>query len=65
MTHSGNTLSLAWPVTIADTLLEESGALGPAAHWVATTNAVIGGTNILTLTVHAAGSGFFRVRQPQ
>ncbi len=43
---------------IADTLLEESGALGSAAHWVATTNAVIGGTNILTLNVRAAGSGF-------
>jgi hypothetical protein len=64
MTRTGTTLSLAWPVTIADTLLEESGALGAGAHWVATTNAVIGGTNVFTLSVPAAGNGFFRVRQP-
>jgi hypothetical protein len=65
MAHAGNTLALAWPVTIADTLLEESGALGAGAHWLATTNAVIGGTNVYTLSVPAIGNGFFRVRQPQ
>jgi hypothetical protein len=65
MARTGNTLSLAWPVTIADSLLEESGMLGAGAHWVAGTNAVIGGTNIFTLNVPANGNGFFRVRQPQ
>jgi hypothetical protein len=65
MTRTGSTLSLSWPVSIADTLLEESGVLGSGAHWVATTNAITGGTNIYTLSLPAAGNGFFRVRQPQ
>jgi hypothetical protein len=65
MTPAGSTLLFAWPVTLADTLLEESGTLGSAAHWVATTNAVIGGSNIFSLNLPVAGNGFFRVRQPQ
>ncbi|HTY88603.1 MAG TPA: Ig-like domain-containing protein [Candidatus Acidoferrum sp.] len=65
MSRSGNTLSFTWPVTSADTLLEQSDVLGAAAHWTATTNAVMAGTNIFTLNLPAAGNGFFRVRQTQ
>jgi len=36
-----------------------------AAAWVATINAVLGGTNAAALNAPALGDGFFRVRQPQ
>ena len=65
MARAGNTLSFAWPVSAADTLLEESAALGSAAHWLALTNAVSGGSNSLSYSVPASGNGFYRVRQPQ
>lgn len=61
--QAGNSLSLSWPNTIADTLLEETIALGPFANWMPVTNAVSASQNTLSVTVSAAGNKFFRVRQ--
>jgi len=65
MSRAGNILSLTWPVTSADSLLEQSDVLGGAARWTATTSGVVGGMNIVTLNLPATGNGFFRVRQSQ
>lgn len=65
VTQAGGALTLLWPDTFADTLLEEAGSLGPNANWVAVTNSVELNLDTLTVTVPATtGQKFFRVRRP-
>jgi len=61
---SGNSISLQWPNTLADVVLEETDALGPNAVWVVVTNAASLNQNTLAVTVPATGNKFFRVRRP-
>ena len=56
-------LTLSWPNTIADTLLEGAVAFGPSANWLPVTNAVSVSQNTLSVTVSTTGNKFFRVRQ--
>ena len=60
----GNQMTLSWPSTIADTLLEGSGVLGPSAQWLWVTNTPAGGASLLSVTLPASGNEFFRVRRP-
>jgi len=63
VSHSANGISLAWPDTFADTILEEADTLGPNAKWVAATNTVGLHQNNLTVTVPAHGNKFYRIRR--
>ena len=60
---AGSSLTLSWPNTIADMLLEGTPALGSSANWAPVTNAVSVGQNTLSVTVSPTGNKFFRVRQ--
>lgn len=57
-------VTLSWPRSIADTLLEGSGVLGPAAQWQWVTNTPTVGPSLISLTLPAAGNEFFRIRRP-
>ncbi len=61
---AGSALSLSWPQTFADVVIEQSDALGVSAQWSAVTNVPSSGPNssILNLPV-GEGNRFFRVRQ--
>jgi Bacterial Ig domain/PKD domain len=61
---SGGGVSLAWPMTAADALLEQSPFLGAGAHWTICTNAVLSGSGAFSVLVPDAGSaGFYRLRK--
>jgi hypothetical protein len=62
--RAGSQVTLSWPNTIADTLLEGTGVLGPSAQWLWVTNTPAAGPSLLSLTLPAAGNEFFRVRRP-
>jgi len=62
--RSGSHVTLSWPNTIADTLLEGSSALGPSAQWLWVTNGPTVGPGTLSLTLPAAGNEFFRILRP-
>lgn len=62
--RTGAQVTLSWPNTIADTLLEGSGALGPLANWQWVTNLPAAGPSLLSVTLPATGTEFFRVRRP-
>src|ERR1035437_7441334 len=62
--RAANQVTLSWPSTIADTLLEGSGALGPSAQWLWVTNTPTGGASLLSVTLPAPGNEFFRIRRP-
>jgi hypothetical protein len=51
----GGQLSVTWPGTAADTLLEASSDLGPSAQWLWVTNSG---------TLPAGDKRFFRLRRP-
>jgi hypothetical protein len=57
-------VTLSWPNTLADTLLETSSDLGISSpwQWVPNPPAVIG--NSLNVTLPASGKQFFRVSRP-
>jgi hypothetical protein len=55
---------LSWPRTIADTLLEGTSVLGTSAQWLWVTNTPTVGPSLISLTLPAAGTEFFRVRRP-
>ena len=61
---NGNTVTLSWPNTTADTLLQTSPDLGVTSpwQWVSTPPTSNGG--LLQVTVPASGSQFFRVSRP-
>jgi PKD repeat protein len=61
---AGGQVSVSWPETIADTLLESSPTLGPSAQWRWVTNAPAGGPSLLGGTVPAAANQYFRLRRP-
>jgi PKD repeat protein len=60
---TGNSVSLSWPLTTGDVLLEESPSLGASAHWTVSTNAVVKAGGALSVNVPNAGSTFFRLRK--
>jgi hypothetical protein len=60
---SGSTLTLSWPQTVADVVVESSVRLGAGANWYWVTN----GVNVGPTTIQVPMSGdqqFFRVRRP-
>lgn len=64
LARASGQVTLSWPNTIADTLLEGTGALGPSAQWLWVTNPPAAGPSLLSLTLPAAGNEFFRIRRP-
>ena len=62
--QSGSQVIVSWPNSIADTLLEGSGELGPSARWQWITNTPTAGPGMISLTLPAAGNEFLRVRRP-
>ncbi len=61
---TGNEVVAAWPNTIADSLLEETATLGPAAKWTWVTNAAIMNLGQLQVSVPMTVSNqFFRIRR--
>jgi hypothetical protein len=62
--RAGSQVTLSWPNTIADTLLEGTGVLGPSAQWLWVTNSPAVGPSLLSVTLPAAGNESFRVRRP-
>jgi len=58
-----DTVSLAWPVSSADTILEYTSALDGSAPWVAVTNMPTPGNNSLQVALPKAGAGYFRSRR--
>ena len=62
--QSGGQVTMSWPLSLADTLLESSPVLGTAAHWTPVTNAIATGPNSLSVTLPASGIEFLRVRRP-
>ena len=61
---AGSLVTVSWPKTIADTLLEGSSVLGPSAQWQWITNTPTVGPSMISLTLPAAGTEFLRVRRP-
>jgi hypothetical protein len=57
-------LTLTWPETIADTLLEASSTVGPSARWRWVTNTPAGGAGLLSVTLPVAGNENFRIKRP-
>jgi hypothetical protein len=62
--HAGSQVTLTWPNTIADTLLEGTSVLGPSAQWLWVTNTPAAGPSLLSVTLPMAGNEFFRIRRP-
>jgi hypothetical protein len=62
--HTGSQVTLTWPNTIADTLLEGTSVLGPSAQWLWVTNTPAAGPSLLSVTLPMAGNEFFRIRRP-
>ncbi len=64
LSFAGDLLTLSWPNTLSDTLLEVSPTLGPSAQWTWVTNLPAYTPSAWTLTLPMSGSSFYRVRQP-
>jgi PKD repeat protein len=62
-TRGGNLITVSWPSTLADTLLEGSSSLGPSAQWISITNAPNFDPDFLSVTLPATGNEFFRVKR--
>jgi len=57
-------LSLSWPVSLADVIVEQSATLGTAAVWTAVPYLSVTGPDYSTVTLPIAdGNRFFRIRQ--
>ena len=64
-TRAGNQVSISWPNSIADTLLQGSGVAAPSAQWVWVTNTPVVGPNVLSVTLPTTTSNeFFRLLRP-
>ena len=61
---AGSLVTLSWPNTIADTILEGSSVSGPSAQWQWITNTPAAGPSMISLTLPSAGTEFLRVRRP-
>jgi hypothetical protein len=62
--RAGDSVTVSWPNTVADTLLERSTALGPTANWQWVTNAPAMTPAALQVTLPGSGTDFLRVRRP-
>jgi PKD repeat protein len=60
----GGLVTLSWPNTIADTILEGSTVLGPSAQWQWITNTPTASPGVISLVLPAAGTEFLRLRRP-
>jgi hypothetical protein len=63
-TPVGNSVTLSWPNTTADTLLETSDSLGVTSPWQCLPTPPTLNGNTLSITVPATGKQFFRVSRP-
>jgi len=62
----GGVLTVAWPQTLADAVLEQSLVLSGLSSWHATTNAVNSGNSLFSVSLaDPSGNAFFRLRQVQ
>ena len=59
-----NTVTLSWPNTTADSLLETSDSLGVTSPWQWLPTPPTNNGGILSITVPATGKQFFRVSRP-
>jgi PKD repeat protein len=59
-----NQVTVSWPNTIADTLLEGTSTLGASAQWLWVTNTPTVGPGLISLTLPTTGNEFLRVRRP-
>lgn len=64
MTYAGGSVTVTWPDTIADTLLEGTGGLGASASWLWITNAPTASAGLLSVQLPPSGNQFLRVRRP-
>jgi PKD repeat protein len=64
LARAADNVTISWPVSVADSLLESTPDLGPSAQWRWVTNTPATGPNSLSVTVPASGNQFFRVRRP-
>jgi PKD repeat protein len=62
--RAGDAVTVSWPNTIADTLLERSSTLGPTADWHWVTNTPVRSPALLQVTLPGSGTEFLRVRRP-
>ena len=62
--RSGSQVTVSWPNTIADTLLQGSAALGASAQWLWVTNTPVAGPSLLSVTLPVTGNEIFRVQRP-
>lgn len=60
----GSSVTVSWPNTIADTLLEGNGSLASSASWGWVTNVPNASPNLLSVSLPVSGNEFFRVRRP-
>jgi PKD repeat protein len=56
-------VTLAWPLTSGDALLESSPVLGAGANWVVVSNAPITSGGTVTVSLPPTGNQFFRLRR--
>jgi PKD repeat protein len=61
---AGSLLTLSWPTTLCDTLLEFSTSVGPGATWTWITNVPPNAPAMVMVNPAASGSSFYRVRRP-
>jgi hypothetical protein len=62
---ANDSVSLSWPFSASDVVIEQSEKLGSAAQWSAVTNPPVAGPDGLILLLPNAGATrFFRARQP-
>jgi hypothetical protein len=62
--RAGSSVTLSWPNTIADTLLEASNGLDQPVPWSWIPTAPVANPDLWSVTVPAPGNQFFRVRRP-
>ena len=61
---AGNSVSIAWPLSVADVILESCPSLGSSGPWAWVTNTPTVGASGASVTVPASGNRFFRTRRP-
>jgi len=60
---SGNALTLSWPATTANSILEESSSLDLNSHWAVVTNPVSSGGNFWVSLPTSGTNKFYRLRK--
>jgi hypothetical protein len=63
-TVAGEDLTISWPATLADVILESSPELGMGAHWSWVTEGVVTGPNEVRLPLSLAGNRYYRINRP-